>query len=150
MIDVNDSRQLREILRMLERKLGLLEENEFACCEITLAQCHALVEIGRAKSISLTSLSDLVNLENSTMSRTVNNLVTSGLAERDIDSQDRRYVTICLTETGQNLFEKIEDSMELYYKKIYDEIPEEKRGQLFESLKILQDAIVKSNSGKSR
>ena len=35
----------------------------------------ALVEIGRAGSISLVDLSKLLNLDNSTLSRTVNNLV---------------------------------------------------------------------------
>ena len=64
-----------------ERKLGVLEDGEMACCGISMAQCHALVEIGRAGSISLVELAKLLDLDNSTMSRTVNNLVNSKLAE---------------------------------------------------------------------
>ncbi|MDP4090219.1 MAG: helix-turn-helix domain-containing protein, partial [Bacillota bacterium] len=80
----DNPKQLREMIRILERKLGIFEESEFSCCGITFSQCHALIEIGRAKNISLNELAELLNLENSTMSRTVNNLVTSDLAKRDI------------------------------------------------------------------
>ncbi len=140
----DDTKQLREMIRILERKLGILQEKEYSCCDITLGQCHALVEIGRAKSISLIELAELLNLENSTMSRTVNNLVTSGLAKREIDPQDRRYVTISLTESGSRLFEGIEVDMNSYFGKVYESIPENKKQQVLESLQILIDAIGKN------
>lgn len=144
----DDARQLREIIRMLERKLGILEESEFSCCGVTMAQCHALVEIGRAGSISLNELAGLLNLENSTMSRTVNNLVTNGIAERNIDPQDRRYVTIALTKTGYKLYKSIEEGMNGYFEKVYGAIPEEKRQQVMESLEVLVEAIAKTDCCK--
>ncbi len=149
MINTNDSKQLREIIRILERKLGVLEDSEFSCCGITITQCHALVEIDLAKNISL-KLAEILNLENSTMSRTVNNLVTSELAKRDVDPQDRRYVTISLTESGQKLFEKIEDNMGHYYYEIFSQIPEAKREQVLESLNLLLEAVVKSNCSNGK
>jgi DNA-binding MarR family transcriptional regulator len=144
----NNPKQLREMVRILERKLGILQDSEFSCCSITISQCHALVEIGRAKSISLNKLAELLNLENSTMSRTVNNLVTNELAKRDIDAQDRRYVTIALTDSGQQLFEKIEEAMNLYFKSIFEKIPEDKREQVLESMQILIEAIDLSEGEK--
>ena len=138
-------KQLREFIRQLERKLGILEESEVSCCSITLAQCHALVEIGRAKSISLIDLSQLLNLDNSTMSRTVNNLVNRGLVERELDPDDRRYVTIQLTENGIKMFEGIEESMNLYYQKVFQSIPSKKQEQVLESLQILLEAIGKND-----
>lgn len=141
MVDTMDSKKLRERIRILERKLGILTETGFACCSITLSQCHALVEIGRAGSLSLNELAELLNLENSTMSRTVNNLVTSGLAERLADAKDRRYVTISLTEEGKRHFEDIEDSMGKYFSKVFSSIEEDKRAQVLESLDLLLEAI---------
>lgn len=141
-------KQLRELIRSLERKVGVLEENEITCCGITLAQCHALVEIGRAKSISLNELAQLLNLENSTMSRTVNNLVNSGFVIRDIDPADRRYVTISLSESGASLFSSIEEGMNQYFENVYDSIIESKRKQVMESLQILLDAINKNECCK--
>lgn len=144
MDDTDDAKQLREMVRMLERKFGIVQESEFSCCGITMAQCHALVEIGRVKDISLNELAGLLNLENSTMSRTVNNLVTGELAKRDIDSQDRRYVTISLTENGYKLYKDIEEGMNLYFGNVYDSIPENKKQQVLESLQILIEAIDKN------
>lgn len=134
-------KQLREMIRILERKLGILKESEFSCCSVTISQCHALVEIGRAQNISLNELAELLNLENSTMSRTVNNLVTNGLAKRDIDPQDRRYVTISLTDNGHKLYEDIEERMNQYFTGIYKRIPEDKKQQVLESMQILLEAI---------
>lgn len=143
MDQMDSPNQLRELIRELERKLGILQETQNACCSVTLAQCHALVEIGRAGRISLNELSDKLDIENSSMSRTVNKLVTSNLASRDIDPNDRRYVTISLTESGLEQFHKVEKDMNAYFRKIYTAIPENKRNQVMESIQILLDAISK-------
>ena len=138
---LSDAKQLREVIRILERKLGALEDFHKSCCSITMAQCHAIVEIGRAQNISLNQLAELLNLENSSMSRTVNNLVNSGLVKRDIDMQDRRYVTISLTENGKEIFKSIEKDMDDYYTKVYEALPSAKRQQVVDSLNILAEAI---------
>ena len=140
-----ESQQLRELIRLLERKLGILEDGEMACCGISMAQCHALIEIGRAKRISLVDLAKLLNLDNSTMSRTVNNLVNNGMVERQPDPNDRRYITIQLTQEGLEQFHGIESGMGEYFMKIYDAIPSESRAQVLESLQILLKAIADSD-----
>jgi len=144
MKEENNSVQLREMVRILERKLGVLEDYQVSCCGITMAQCHALVEIGRAKNISLNELAELLNLESSSMSRTVNNLVNSSLVKRDIDPMDRRYVAISLTENGNKMFDDIEENMNCYFNKIYDALPVDKADQVIESLQILINAIGKN------
>jgi DNA-binding MarR family transcriptional regulator len=136
-----EEKQLRESIRFLERKMGLLTDSEMSCCSVTLAQCHAIVEIGRAGSISLVDLANLLNLDNSTVSRTVNNLVTSEYAKRELDPGDRRYVTIALTEKGTELYRSIESSMDRHFAELYKNIPEGKRSQVLESLKLLIDAF---------
>lgn len=144
MKEADHSKTLRETIRILERRLGTLSEHDLPCCRVTMAQCHALVEIGRAGNISLNELAELLGLENSTMSRTVNNLVTNGLVKRDINAKDRRYVTISLTERGKEVFEDIEGSMDGYYRKLYETIPEDKRSQVIESLQVLNEVIAKN------
>lgn len=137
----NDQIRLREDIRILERKLGLLSDSGMCCCGVTMAQCHAIVEIGRANGISLAELAGLLNLDNSTMSRTVNNLVNSGYVIRELDPKDRRYVTIELTDSGKAVFEEIESGMERKFSDILDRIPEEKRAQVLESLELLNEAF---------
>ena len=137
----NDERQLRELVRLLERKLGYLKDSEFTCCGVSLAQCHAMVEIGRANGLSLGNLAELLDLDASTISRTVENLVKKRLARRTADKNDRRYICIELTSKGKNLYEGIETDMEKYYRNIFEGIPEEKHAQVLESLQLLANAI---------
>ncbi len=138
---MHPSQELRELQRVIQRKLSALIDGEMDCPQITPAQCHALVEIGRAGSISLNDLSDMLNVENCTMSRTVNKLVDNGFAMREINASDRRYIKITLTEKGKQLFVRVETAIDAHFKSIYTAIPKEKREQLFESLNILVSAV---------
>ena len=136
-----DGSTLRELLRVLVRHLGLLEKSEAGCCGITLSQCHAVVEIGRRGSMNLNDLADLMEVDKSTMSRTINALVEAGMVTRALDNIDRRYVVIQLTQDGQRFFENTETSMERYYQTILNRIPADKRDGVIESLTLLTSAI---------
>ncbi|MGE5604568.1 MAG: MarR family winged helix-turn-helix transcriptional regulator [Bacteroidota bacterium] len=136
------SKKLRETIRLLERKLGMLDDIQSSCCGVTFGQCHTIVEIGRAGRLSLNDLADLLGLDKSTMSRTINNLVNEGLVIRDLDSEDRRYVKIELTANGKKIYQGIEDRMNSLFNKVYGAIPEEKRDQVTESLQLLINAFI--------
>jgi DNA-binding MarR family transcriptional regulator len=135
------SGMLRELIRILVRDLGILEKSDASCCGISSAQCHAIVEIGRKETISLVDLSGLLGLDKSTMSRTINNLVESDFVIRESDRKNRRYVIIQLAEKGRSVFKDIEESMETYYRDIFNTIPESKREQVLESLALLKEAV---------
>lgn len=75
------------------------------------------------------------------MSRTINNLVEGGLVIRELHPEDRRYVTIKLTNKGIEVFKNIEGSMKKYYGDIFMSIPEWKREQVLDSLRLLTEAI---------
>ncbi|MCB2293487.1 MarR family transcriptional regulator [Clostridium algoriphilum] len=143
MNNVNGS-DLREIVRVLVRNLGLLERNEACCSGVTLTQCHAIVEIGRSEEINLNSLAELLNLNKSTMSRAIDNLVKQNLVIREVHTENRRYIRILLTEKGYEIYKQIEKSMEGYYSNIISLVSGDKKDQVLESLQILVD-IVKTN-----
>ena len=138
------SNYLRELIRVLVRNLGILEKSDASCCGVTISQCHAIVEIGRSGEISLNELAELLVLDKSTMSRTINNLVEDGLVIRELHPEDRRYVKIKLTDKGMKVFKNIEESMDRYYKAIFNSVPEEKREQVLDSLKLLIEAVNKN------
>ncbi len=134
-------KRLREAIYQLERKLGMLDDLQSACCGSTLAQCHAIMEIGRVGASSLNDLADVLGLDKSTMSRTINNLVNDGLVMRDLDAEDRRYVRIGLTESGRKIRDETEETMKIYFDKVYDALPVDKREQVMESLGLLLNAL---------
>lgn len=137
----NNNLMLRELVRQFERKLGMMSETQAACCQLTMAQCHALVEIGRREKISLNALAQIMGLDNSSMSRTVNNLVEKEMVDRQIDPSDRRFVVISLTDKGNDSFQGIETRMNEYFSQIYAALPQNKRAQVLESFQILIEAI---------
>ena len=79
---VKQAATLRELLRTLIRKLGVLERSEAGCCDMTLSQCNALIEVGRAGVLSVNQLADRLNLDKSTASRVSDKLVLDGLLLR--------------------------------------------------------------------
>ncbi len=135
--------EIRQCISLIEREFGLVDDSAKSCCGVTLGQCHALVEIGSAKSVSLNNLAELLGLDKSTVSRTVDQLVLHALVSRQPDPASRRNVLISLTKTGQQLFDKIDHDMHQYYGLILTAIPVEKRQQVIESLQILAQAAAK-------
>lgn len=145
MNNLNNSHMLRQLIVYIVRNLSLLDRSEASCCQLTLAQCNAIVEIGRAEEIYLNKLAEVLRLDKSTMSRTVDNLVKQNYVIREVDEENRRFIKIKLSEKGKQLFTATEEKMEHYYKNIYEAIDEDKREQVLESLDILLQALKRNN-----
>ncbi len=134
-------KEVRELLRGLIRDLGLLQKEKYACCNLTLAQCHCLTEAGKLKKATLNELSGVLKLDQSTVSRMVEGLVKEGFMNRSPGEDDRRRVEIKLTSQGEKSHARIESVMEDYYEGVMEKIPSEKRDQVIESLQLLIEAI---------
>ncbi len=142
-----DPKLLRETMRHLERRIVMDETHLKSCCGITLTQCHAMVEIGRTQSISVRSLAEKLGLDNSTVSRAVDTLVNKGIAHRETDPGNRRFVTISLTELGLKEFRGIESSMNEYYERVLSVVRPDKREQVLESIQLLLQAVCEVGVG---
>ena len=141
-----NSKNFRELIRILERKLGLLNKQDSCCLEVTLAQCHALVEIGRSENISLKNLSILLDLDISTMSRTVESLVKKDLVFRTPSETDRRSIDIKLTGKGFKLFNDIENKMYEKFNNVFDQFSIEDRSTAINGLNIIIGALVQDQN----
>ena len=139
-----NGKNFRELIRILERKLGLLNKQDVCYSEVTLAQCHALVEIGRSKTISLKELANILGLDVSTMSRTVDSLVKKEFIVRAPSKIDRRSVVIELTDRGLNIFNDIENTMDKQFESIFKQISAEDQQTALNGLNIIIDALTKN------
>lgn len=137
----SEAKEFREIMRQIVRKFGILEDDEKSCCGITLTQCHSLVEIGRAGAVSLCELTEIMGLDKSTLSRTVDQLVRNGYIKKETDDKNRRYITITLTPKGHKEYEGIEISMNSYFEEILECIPGNIRAQVIESTRMILSAL---------
>lgn len=131
----------RENTRKLEMNLGSINRTDCCCHGISDTQCFVLVEIGRKANISVKELAEILRLDKSGISRTVEELVQKGYAKREPSKEDRRYVVINLTDKGVERFNKIENDMDRRFKSILDKIPEDKRSQVVESIRLYNEAF---------
>ncbi len=139
---MNQTERLRENTRQLEFHLANINQSD-CCLSIAGAQCFALVEIGRAPGISVKELANVLRLDKSGVSRTVEELVLKNLVERRPSVSDRRYVVLSLTPAGIERFEEIENNMNEKFRKILNKIPSDKRKQVIESLELYNTALSK-------
>lgn len=116
-------RKFRKILRDFERELNIQNQSS-CCCGVSVTQCHALMELDNRDNITLNELSSRLNLDKSTVSRTVDTLVNQGLIERTIPKSNRRTTLITLNEQGKEVVKTINSGNDFYYKQVLSEIPE--------------------------
>jgi DNA-binding MarR family transcriptional regulator len=132
---------LRALLRTAERRLSLFDKNGSACCGVTSAQCRTILELGEHENISIVELADALGVDKSTMSRTIDQLVHSKIAEREQDGENRRYVSVCLTRQGEGVYQELSGNMDAYLEAVWNEIPQEKRGLVLEGARELVRAV---------
>ena len=89
-------------------------ETDTGCCGVSLTQCHTLLELA-ASELSLTGLAAALDLDTSTLSRTVDGLVRAGLVERAEDASDRRSLRLTLTPAGRAKVGNIDGICNQYY-----------------------------------
>lgn len=92
---------LRQASRQVVRELGMLGDR-WLPSRISHSQCHALIELERGgdDSIGVAELATRLNLDKSTLSRTVTALVRAGLLEHG-EGPDRRRKPLRLTVAGR-------------------------------------------------
>ena len=76
---------------------------------MTVSQFHTLRRIAEGNA-SVSNLADCMHLNRSNISRSVADLVNSGLVERKQDIKDRRNIKLSLTDRGKELIRLFLDS----------------------------------------
>jgi len=135
------------MLRKLEAEIGLSLSGETECCGVTVNQCHLLLETEYRGKASLGALAEALDLDKSTLSRTADALVIDGLLERADDPENRRKVTINLTEKGSAKASEVNRLCDAFYAQVLSRIPAEKRDEVMEAVVLLADAMRLSRKG---
>ncbi len=136
-------KQFREYTRQLECHLGNMNKSDCCCCGVSEAQCFLVVEIGRNPGVSVKELADILHIDKSAVSRSVEELVQKDFVERKPSKEDRRFVTLSLLPKGQERFEKIEHDMYIKFREVFEQIPVDKQEQVIQALKLYNEACEK-------
>jgi len=136
-------RQFKDNLRRIEMLLGWELGHQTECCGVGLTQRLVLLEMGKKERMSLVELAQGLGLDASTLSRSINGLVNIGLVRRDIDAQDRRYISLTLTEQGREVRDRIERISDAYFGKVFSRIPKSRHQSILENISLLTEALHK-------
>ncbi len=125
---------------MLEREVVRQLQSETTCCGVTLAQCHALLELADSE-LSLTNLSSALDLDTSTLSRTVDGMVKAGLVQRREDAADRRSLRLTLSEAGRARAGTINEMCNRFYAAVLKEMTDADRRSVIRGVRLLADIL---------
>lgn len=144
----NKSKKFREVTRILERNLESINSADCCLCDVSTAQCHAIVEIGRKKDSMLKDLAATLRIDVSTASKVVEELVKKGLVIREPSSVDRRSVQINLSDEGKRIFEQIENDMDYIFEQIFTCIDASEQDGILHALSLYNQAIEQWKAAK--
>jgi DNA-binding MarR family transcriptional regulator len=138
-------KKFRELLRRFEREI-FVQTNECCCSGITLAQCHALLEIESKEKETLTELANNLGLDKSTVSRTVDGLVNTGLLVRTIPAENRRTSILQLTPAGIDVCHSINGNNDKYIEETLSVLTEQEKEELIKLFEKITSKMVKLRS----
>jgi DNA-binding MarR family transcriptional regulator len=119
----------------------------YSCCKgLTLAQCHALLEIGNLDQPSLIQLADSLNLDKSTVSRTVDGLTNLDMVDRYVPYEDRRTLLLSLSKKGKETYDDINLKNNTYFNEVLSVIPLKEREAFINTLELMTDTMAAKNS----
>lgn len=120
-----DIRRFRATIRRLQQLMRL--QLRVCCRSVTLAQCHLLLEVEAQGEATTGRLARELYLDKSTLSRTVDGLVSAGLLRRAAHATDRRITLLSLTPQGRNVCDEINTTNDDFYAQIFRRIPRRHR-----------------------
>ncbi len=135
------SNHIQQLTYQLVRYQGICDRVFLEQLEVTSAQAYALLAFRQTASLTMNDLSEAMGLANSTMTRTVDQLVQKGLVDREPDSEDRRVVRVRLSGQGQKTQLAVKSVLQDFFKQALSEIPEGEREAVLQSLESVKRAI---------
>jgi DNA-binding MarR family transcriptional regulator len=137
--------RFRNILRRFEREI-FVQTNECCCSGVTLAQCHALLEIASKNQESVTELAKTLCLDKSTVSRTIDGLVNIGLVDRTIPEENRRTSILKLTKAGEKVSHSINCNNDKYISDTFSVLTEAEKEELIRLLEKITNQMIRLRS----
>ncbi|QDQ96558.1 MarR family winged helix-turn-helix transcriptional regulator [Tomitella fengzijianii] len=116
--------------------------DEFVRMDLTLTQVRVVIMLAvHGNELPINEVADCLKVSVATAGRTVDRLVTLGLAERREDPDDRRSKLVSLTSEGQRLADLQREGMRDHIRAFSRELPDEVAVHLRDAIAAALDAI---------
>ncbi len=128
-------------MRELEREVELALQSQTECCGVTPAQCHLILAVEESGESSVGELAAALELDASTLSRTVDGLVKAGALSRREDPANRRRQLVGLTEMGREKADTINRLCDRYYEGLLSALPGRQVAEIAAALPVFVGAM---------
>ncbi len=142
-----DIRRFRAAIRVLEHELALGLRSQTACCGVTPAQCHLLLEVDRRGPITARELASALGLDKSTLSRTLDGLAEAALVARAPDPEDGRAQRVTLTAAGREAVRRIDGECDVTYRTVLELLPGRRRDAVIDATDLLAATLRSARQG---
>ncbi len=149
-IELNGMKNTKEFADRVAALFAEINKNsnafEQACYRVfavTTSQANTLLNLSSKQALRMNELSEAAGVDNSTMTRMVDQLVDKGLVTRQADEKDRRLVRVGLTAAGKEMRQKISEALAGYYMESLEDITEPEREIILQVLERLKNAAEK-------
>lgn len=133
-----------ELLQKAVRILHVFEREQIRIHGFTSSQCYVLLALLRSGPLTINEISGRLNLEISTITRIMDNLVRDGFVLRQRTLPDKRVVEASLTETGVTAATKLQMGITNYYQNVIMHLPRGRVREMMGAMECLLDALEKS------
>lgn len=150
-----DAEALYEALNNLVRVYQFRDRDRICCRDVSVTQCYALETLIQNGPMRLNTLAEQLWLDKSTASRVVDTLVRKQYVRRREDAEDRRAITIEVTDSGQALHADIRRGLIAEEREMLQTLPADARTGAVALLKQLARAaairsgLVEANASES-
>jgi DNA-binding MarR family transcriptional regulator len=150
LIKINDNCcELMDVFSGLSQVMRCCCRDEAFCEGVTFHQFMIMDTVAKVKELNMADLHQILSVQKSTTTRLVNPLIKKGLLRRDKADHDSRAVKLTLTKDGIETHKKLWLCLMDFYQKVTNNIPEEKKAEVLECVKIFINAIKNSSSACS-
>ena len=140
----NQNTELMEIFMGMSQVTRCCRQDVAFCEGVTFHQFMILDAIARKKEMQISELHKLLAVEKSTTTRLVNPLIQKRLLKREKAQHDSRAATLILTDEGKKIHQKVSLCLAGFFQKVTQNIPQDKKKQILEAIRIFIWAIKNS------
>ena len=142
MVDTTQVQQFQEQLMQFIRGLGLHRPDATPCdFPVSLAEACAMVALSKYEPLAQRDLGDALNLEKSTVSRLVVDLMQRGWLARERDVYDGRIQRLRRTATGIDATAQIVQARNTRFGELVQRVDPVRRQQVVEAMTLLAEVV---------
>ncbi len=148
--DIATNKEVLFLLSDLCKAVRFCRRDSVLCEDITLTQFFVLDAIEEKGELQLADLHRILAVDKSTTTRLLNPLIKKGLVQREKSKKDQRAVNLTLKDKGKETHGKVQSCVVGFIKTINEGIPEERRGDVYDNLKLFVEAVQNLSSCQCR